>query len=200
VSHVVAPTWQGFVGVHAAVVSHALQLPALQTCFVPHVVPFATFVVDAAQTGAPVEQSRVPVTHGFAGVHAAPCWHATHEAAALHTLFVPHVKPAGSDAPASWHTATPVSHAIAPWRQGFVGVQLVPDVHDAQLPLGEHTLSVPHAVPAVTNVDVATHTGAPVEQLTVPCLQRSVVGWHAAPGEQRSHVPAAEHTWPELHA
>jgi hypothetical protein len=61
VEHDVVPVWHVLPpGLHAAFVVQATQLPWLQTMFVPHDVPFATFIV-LPHTGMPVEQEIVPV-------------------------------------------------------------------------------------------------------------------------------------------
>ncbi len=62
VSQVVIPVRQGLPETVQAVPAwHATQLPvALQTLFVPQLVPVATSVPLSLQTGAPVEQASVP--------------------------------------------------------------------------------------------------------------------------------------------
>ncbi len=52
------PTWQGSpAGVHMPPAVQAVQAPALQTSFGPHIVPFCTAPWVSIQTGAPVPQS-----------------------------------------------------------------------------------------------------------------------------------------------
>jgi hypothetical protein len=55
---------------------HELHEPLSHTALVPHAVPLAVWVPVSVHTATPVEQSVVPVSHGLAGVHAAPEEHA----------------------------------------------------------------------------------------------------------------------------
>ncbi len=61
VEHEVVPRRHGSgFPVHDAPAVHATQAPALQTWFVPQVVPFASTVVVSVQVWTPVEQEVVP--------------------------------------------------------------------------------------------------------------------------------------------
>ena len=91
VAHDVAPVRQAVAGVQLTPAMQAPQTPPLQTLFVPHEVPFATFPVSA-QTDIPVTQEVAPVRQAVAGVQAAPAVQAP-QAPLLHTMFVPHTVP-----------------------------------------------------------------------------------------------------------
>ena len=91
VAHEVAPVRQAVAGVQATPAVQAPQAPLLQTLFVPHDVPFATFPVSA-QTDIPVTQEVAPVWHAVAGVQEAPAVQAP-QAPLLHTMFVPQTVP-----------------------------------------------------------------------------------------------------------
>lgn len=128
-----------------------------------HAVPSVT-LLRSAQTGVPLLHSTAPSLHwlGFV-VHAAPWLHAT-QLPVLHT-------PPGHDTPVitfpvSRHTAAPVEQSIAPVRQAFDGVQLIPATHGTHDPLGLHTPPA-HAVPAGLAL-ASTHTGLPEAQVIVP--------------------------------
>ena len=109
------PAWQGFAGVHDMPTVHDTQLPELQTMLVPHEVPLAT-LPDSAQTGAPVLQVVVPVRQGLPlTVQLAPTVQSPQAPAALQTLFVPQLVPAGTSVPLSLQTGVPVAQASKPW-------------------------------------------------------------------------------------
>jgi hypothetical protein len=59
-------------GEHDAPFLHAVHVPALQTMFAPHAVPFGLFAPMSWHVAVPVEQSNLPAWHGFVGTHAAP--------------------------------------------------------------------------------------------------------------------------------
>jgi hypothetical protein len=146
VLHVVMPTRHGLVTVHAPPTLHAAQVPTPQTMSVPHVVPSGTAVAWSVHVGAPVLQSSLPTWQGLAGTHAAAFVHVAHMPLE-HTMFVPQFLPSGSG-PDCMHTATPVAHDVTPvWQGSFVGTQLIPSAHAAQLPPW-HAIPVPHAVPS----------------------------------------------------
>jgi hypothetical protein len=160
------PFLQRFGGLQGALAVHALHEPLKQTRFVPHPVPFGTFIPVSVQTGAPVVQESVPPWHLFDGVQASPLLQVTHAPALLQTIPVPHAVPAALLAVAS-HTGDPVVHAIAPLLQGSVGWHVAPVVHETQLP-ARQTRFVPQAVPSATATLLSVHVGVPVEQLSVP--------------------------------
>ena len=79
-------------GLQAAPVAQATQLPPLQTMLVPHGVPLPTIPVDI-QVCVPVEHDVVPVAHAFPpGAHATPAEQAA-QLPPLQTMFVPHDVP-----------------------------------------------------------------------------------------------------------
>jgi len=76
---------------------------AVQTRFVPQLVPGGWLRVVSTQTGVPVVQDVVPVWHGFdAGVQADPAAQGLH-APALQTRFVPQLVPSATVVPAEMH-------------------------------------------------------------------------------------------------
>jgi hypothetical protein len=77
----------------------AAQLPALQTMFVPQVVPFG-WLTESWQTGEPVAHDVTPVLHGFCGWQLEFAAHDT-QVPALQTLSVPHETPFASEFPVS---------------------------------------------------------------------------------------------------
>ncbi len=92
----------------------AVQVPLLQTMFVPQEVPLETFP-DSVQTGAPVSQAVLPVRHGLPlTLQVAPTVQLTQLPAALQTLFVPQLVPAATSVPLSLQTGVPVEHASDP--------------------------------------------------------------------------------------
>ena len=108
------PAWQALAGVHASPAVHATQAPALQTLFIPHVVPFATFPATR-QTATPVLQVVIAVWQGLpVTVQLAPTVQLPQTPAALQTLFIPHVVPAATSVPLSVHCGIPVAQASAP--------------------------------------------------------------------------------------
>ena len=111
--------------------------------FVPQEVPVATFPVSA-QAEVPVAHEVAPVRQGLAGVQLTPAVHAP-QVPLLHTLFVPQEVPFATF-PVCVQTDAPVTHEVAPVRQGLAGVQAVPEVQAAQAPL-LHTMFVPQTVP-----------------------------------------------------
>ena len=91
VAHDVAPVWHAVGGVQLTAAVQIPQAPPLQTLFVPHDVPFATFPVSA-QTDIPVTQDVVPVRHAVAGVQETAAVQPP-QIPLLHTMFVPHTVP-----------------------------------------------------------------------------------------------------------
>lgn len=91
VAQAVVPFLQGLAGWQVTPVVQALHVPLLQTLFVPHDTPLATFPVSA-QTEVPVTHDVAPVLHGLAGWQLAPAVHDT-QVPLPQTLLVPHVVP-----------------------------------------------------------------------------------------------------------
>ena len=154
--------------VHAVPAVHAPHIPTLQTRFVPHVVPFATFPVSA-QTGTPVTHEVAPVLQWFVGWQAAALVHAPH-VPLLQTMFVPQDAPLARFRPVSEHVIVGAQVCVPAWH-GFAGVQASPAVHDAQAP-ELHTMFVPHDVPLAT-FPVSVQTGAP-EVHTVAAVRQGL--------------------------
>jgi hypothetical protein len=167
VLQVVVPVRQGLPETVQA--AAAVQLPqtpvALQTLFVPQLVPAATSVLLSLQTGVPVEQASVPLWQALVvGVHGPFCWQLPH-APLLQTMLVPQEVPFGL-LPVSVHTPVPVAQTIAPVRHRFVGLQVLPAVHAVHAPL-LHTMFVPHEVPLVLVCPVSTHDITPLAEQAV---------------------------------
>jgi hypothetical protein len=189
--HTIDAVWHGFDDVHAAPAVHAPHVPVLEhTMFVPHELPTGRFPVSV-HTGAPLVQSVTAVWHGFVDAHAAPLVHAPHAPALEHTMFVPHDVPAGRF-PASVHTGAPLVQSVTAVWHGFVDAHAAPLVHAPHAPALEHTMFVPHDVPAATAAP-ATHAGDPDEQSSAPAWH-GVEGVHAMPVTHAPHVPTLEHT------
>ena len=92
----------------------AVQVPLLQTMFVPQEVPLETFP-DSVQTGAPVSQTVLPVRHGLPlTLQLAPAVQLTQLPVALQTLLVPQLVPAARSVPLSLQTGVPVAQASVP--------------------------------------------------------------------------------------
>jgi hypothetical protein len=147
-----------------------VQLPqtpvALQTLFVPQLVPAATSVLLSLQTGVPVEQESVPVWHGFVvSVQGPFCWQLPH-APLSHTMFVPHEVPFGL-LPLSTHVTVPVAQVVRPVRHApLVGVHVVPATQAAHAPL-LHTMFVPQSVPLACSFPVSMHDRTPLAEQAV---------------------------------
>ena len=166
-----------------------LQVPPLHTLFVPQEVPVATFPVSA-QTAAPVAHDVAPVRHALAGVQLTPAVHAP-QVPPSHTLFVPQEVPSATF-PVSAQTAAPVAHDVAPVRHGLAGVQVAPEVQDAQAPL-LHTMFVPQEVPLARFPD-SEQTGAPVSQAVVPVRHGLPPTLQLAPTVQLTQLPVVPQT------
>jgi hypothetical protein len=75
----VTPVWQTVAGVHPRLAVQSLQLPALQTMFVPHAVPLLVDVMVSVHVATPpVHEVTVPLWHRLVGVHDSPAVHALH--------------------------------------------------------------------------------------------------------------------------
>jgi hypothetical protein len=94
----------------------------------------------------------------------------------LHTWFVPQVVPLGRF-PVSAQTDVPVTHDVAPVRQGLVGWQLAPAVQPPQMPLLQ-TLLVPQTVPLTRF--------APLSAQVMVGEQAVKPAWHGLEGVQAS--------------
>ena len=166
VTHEFAPVLQWFVGWQLAPAVHALQVPLLQTMFVPHDVPLARFRPVSEQVIAG-EQACVPAWHALAGVHDIPIVHDT-QLPELQTMLVPQEAPLATF-PDSAQTGTPVLHVVAPVRHGLPETaQDAPTVQSPQTPVALQTRFVPQLVPAATGVPLSVQTGVPVEHDSVP--------------------------------
>ncbi len=167
VTHEVVPTLHAFACVQAAPGVHAPHTPlALQTMFVPQLVPAARFrlVSEQVMLG---EQVCVPAWHGFVGVHASPAVHDT-QLPVWQTMFVPHDVPLAT-LPDTVQTGAPLVHTFAAVLQGMPDTeQLEPTVHGPHTPLALQTMLVPQLVPAVAFTFRSVQTGAPVEQASIP--------------------------------
>lgn len=157
--------------------------------FVPQEVPVATFPVSA-QTDVPVAQDVAPVRQAFAGVQLTPAVHDP-QAPLLHTLFVPQEVPFATF-PVSPQTDAPVTQEIAPVRHGLAGVQVAPEVQEAQAP-SLHTMFVPQEVPLATFPD-SEQTGAPVSQAVVPVRHGLPPTLQLAPTVQLTQLPVEPQT------
>jgi hypothetical protein len=188
----VLPTSQGLVGVHAALCAHDVHVPLEQTSFVPHTVPFGACVPVSVQVEGLAEQSRVPVSHELAGVHAAPLVHVVH-APLSHTWPVPQDVPFGTSFCVFVHTEAPVAQLVAQTVHELAGVQTVPAVHATQL-VPWQTMFRPHDVPAATAVPVSLQTGSPDAQSVVPLSHGFVVGVHCALWVHAPQFPSSQ-TW-----
>ena len=179
----VAPVRHAVAGVQVTPAVHDAQEPLLQTLFVPHDVPLATFPISA-QTEVPVAHDVAPVRQAVAGVQATPAVHDAQEPL-LHTLFVPHDVPLATF-PVSAQTDVPVTQEVAPVRQALAGVQATPAVHDPQAPL-LHTMFVPQTVPSTSLLPVSEQ---PMfgEQTVCPAWQ-GFAGVQACPTVQAVQAP-----------
>jgi hypothetical protein len=175
--------------VHAVPAVHAPHVPALQTRFVPHVVPFATFPVSA-QTGTPVTHEVAPILQWFVGWQAAALVHTPH-VPLLQTMFVPQDAPLARFRPVSEHVIVGAQVCVPAWH-GFAGAQASPAVHDAQAP-ELHTMFVPHDVPLAT-FPVSVQTCVPEVHTVAAVRQGLPVTTQLAPAVQAVHVPVALQT------
>jgi hypothetical protein len=189
----VRPEWHGFAGAQVAPAVHELQLPALHTLFVPHVVPFGATPASppassTSHTGAPVAQEIAPTRQGFvAGVQLVPALHPEHVPLSQ-TWPVPQAAPLARLFPVSEQTAEPEVHRMLPAWHGFAGVHDVPDEHAVHEPWSQ-TSFVPHVVPfAACVVPGSLHTGVPVAHSVEP-MSHGLDGVHAAPSVHPMHAP-----------
>ncbi len=128
------PTWHGLAGVHGLPWVQLVHAPLTHTSLVPHTVPLGAGSPVSMQTGAPVEQSVIPASHGLpVGVQAAFCVHALH-APSSQTMFVPHEVPGASGTRVSVQVCVPVAQEVEPTSQGLAGVHERPAVHPTHEP------------------------------------------------------------------
>jgi hypothetical protein len=111
--HVSVPVSQTFAGVHDPPLAHMVQVPLSQTSFVPHEVPFSTFMFVSWHTGWPLEQSIEPTWHVLLGEHDAPSVHGPHDPS-KQTSFVPQLVPLATSLPVSVQTGAPDVQARVP--------------------------------------------------------------------------------------
>jgi len=183
------PATHGFGFVEQAVPAvQAAHVPALQTWFAPHDVPFARLVVVLTQVCAPVAHDVVPATHGFGlAVQESPVVHATHVPEPLQTWFVPQVVPAVMLVVVLMHVCVPVEQSSVPATQGFGLVAHVPPAVQALHVPFKHTWFVPHDVPFGIVVVVSTHICWPVAHDVVPAKHLLGFVEQAVPAVQATH-------------
>jgi hypothetical protein len=182
----VAPVWQTSIGVQPRPAAQATQEPTSQTRLVPHDVPLAT-LPDAAQTGAPLEQSMTPISHCADGVQVAPDAHALQDPSSQ-TRPAPHPVPLGPGVPVSSHTGVPLEQLRAPLSHTLVGVHALPDAQAVHAPFSQ-TMLVPHEVPLAAS-PMSTQTTTPVEQSVVP-MWHGLVGVQAVPAVHATQEPSS---------
>jgi hypothetical protein len=186
---VMAPTWQGSLGMQLPPAVQLLHIPPLHTLLFPQEFPSATLPVSA-QTEVPVAHDVAPVRHTAPGVQVIPAVQLLH-IPPLHTLLFPQESPSAT-LPVSAQTEVPVAHDVAPVRQAFAGVQAVPAVQTPQIP-PPHTMVVPQEVPLETFPD-SVQTGAPVSQVVVPVRHGLPLTLQVAPAVQLPQLPVAPQT------
>jgi len=182
--------------VQATPAVQALHVPALQTRFVPQLVPSVTFVAASRQTEVPVEHEVVPLWQGFAGVQASPAVQALH-VPALQTRFVPQVVPLATAIVESTQApmgAIAIEHDVVPVWHGFVGTHAT-EVQLVQTPLAWQVAVGPPSEQSLPSAKIvipsSTQTEVPVEQDVVPPWQGLVAaGAQTRPAVQAVHSPA----------
>lgn len=169
----------------------AEQVPALQTSFVPQIVPFALELGPVSvQTGVPVEQLVEPRSQMLLGVQAAPVAQGSHWPVLLQTSFVPQVVPCAlALGPVSMQTCVPVEQSVVPRSQTLVGVHESPAVHGTHCPVPLQTSFVPQVVPALAGVPWSAHVSTPVVHEVNPALHGALLGGHDRPAVQGPHEP-----------
>ncbi len=150
VEHPVTPALQTFgLPVQTWPATHEVQTPdALQTRFVPQLVPGARLVVVLTQTGMPEPHCMTPVLQGSGlVVHAMPTTHALQSPCPSQTFPLAQARPASAGAPSPQCTLPPV-HDVVPKSQtlGFV-LHGAPTVQAMQFPFGSQTLFMAQGVP-----------------------------------------------------
>jgi hypothetical protein len=177
--------------VHELPTVQPVQVPPLQTWFVPQVVPSGTLPVSV-HTGDPVVQEMAPAWQGLGSVQAAPVVHATHAPAALQTWFVAQLVPAGWNVPVPVQVGPLAHEVMEPISQTFAaGVQPLPSTHPTHAPALQ-TWFVPQVVPSGFAM-VSVQIGAPVVG-----SQAMAASWHGF--WEMQAWPAAQPQTPALHA
>jgi hypothetical protein len=192
VEHEVFQTVQEFAGVQSVPETQETHAPLSQTRFVPHVVPFATGVVEFTQVCVPVAQEVVPARQEFGFVlHAIPEVHVVH-APLLQTWPVPQVVPFTTGVVVSTQVCVPVEQDVVPCthRFGFV-LHGWPAVQFEQTP-PLHTRFVPQVVPFALAVVESMHVWTPVVHDVTPVLHGSGFVEQVAPAVQGLHVPLSQ--------
>ena len=166
-----------------------------QTIPVPQVVP-ADLLPKSRHTGDPVWQLTMPVLHavGFV-VQFAFAVQAPHVPAALQTMLVPQLVPAGLLA-SSAQVWAPVAHEVVPVLQapGLVahGCPLAQAPHT---PAPSQTMPTPQLMPAV-RFGPSTQVVGPLAQLVIPCLHAVGLPVHVWPATQAPQNPLPSHIGP----
>ncbi len=190
VPHEVRPSLHVTSGVQARPAAQPTHNPALHTRSAPQEVPLATGIPVSLQIGIPPSHVRVPVWHGFAGVHALPAAHATQDPS-LQIWPVPQVWPFGTLV-VSRQTALPVLHDVTPLRHGLPATgHVLPASQAAQIPWSQTRLT-PQPLPSASAAPESVHVGVPPAHESVPRWQR-FTGTHVAPDAHATHAPS-EHT------
>ncbi len=100
------------------------QLPEpSQVRFVPQLVPAASGVVVAVQTGPPELHWMAPWKQTPDSVQPSPSWQETHAPEPLQTRFEPQLVPAATGFAVAVHTGAPDPHWICDWVHAPAGVQ-----------------------------------------------------------------------------
>jgi hypothetical protein len=192
-SHAVAPTWQGFVGVHAAPGAQGTQVPAPLQTPLGHAVPAGT-LAPVTHIDAPDAQRVTPETQGLPVLHAAPSAQARQVPASSHARPSPQGVPAGA-LPTSVHTGTPVAQRVAATLHGVSETQVAFSRHCAHCPLPPHTALVPQAVPGGAR-RVKVHARRPLEQVNAARLHGCGDSQGRPSSGQAKHAPSLSHTRP----
>jgi hypothetical protein len=189
------PSTQGFGFVeHAAPPAHATHAPALQTWFVPQLVPFTTCAAVSMHCWVPLEQEVLPTRHRFGFVvHVWPAVQVV-QTPPLHTWSVPQTVPFATCAKVSTHVCEPVAQEVSWTVHEFAGVQSTPAVQATHAPLPLQTKLVPQVVPAAFGVAVLSQVCEPVAQEKTPSTHGFGLVAQAPPAVQATHDPALQ-TW-----
>ena len=181
------PVRHRLVGVQVPPAVQAVQRPALQTLFVPQVLPLDRFFPVSEQVIAG-EQLIAPAWQGFAaGVQVMFRVHGE-QVPSAQTMLAPQVVPLAALAD-SVQTGAPVSQVMVPVRQGLPLIgQVIPAWQATQVPAPSHTLFVPQPVPAAAGVVLSLQTAIPLSQASAPWWQ-AFAGTQDAPVWQFVHCP-----------
>jgi len=195
VSQAVTPTTHRLeLVVHVALAVQAAQVPAaVQTLFVPQLVPGVSLVELSTQTSVPVVQDVMPSlqAEGLV-VHAVPATQLP-QLPLLQVWPEPHCVPFGRLVVPSSHVAAPEVHETRPALHGLGLVEHAPPVVQlAHAPVPSQTRLVPQVAPAAVSLVPSTQTAAPVVHETAPSLQRLGLVAQLAPSEQVLQTPALQ--------